>query len=1583
MKQYKIKKNNKDYHIFAKDEIAAVEKLKQSMGMKESVEDSRTVKATELKAGDKIIVDGTIKGDIVLEVLRVDKYPNNVYTRVRENIDGRDVEYNMHINPARVYKLADKSVFSPETMNSVQEGIEKDYSSMRKRISEMRDSKYSFKLDKKKNEYGEYTVKCYKDGKYDEAGTYYTEDYEDALGTLKDLAKRSNLVVKQQGSVVVADSATGLYNVVNKNGEKVAQGGNFESKEEAEMFAAQYGEPDLQVVRDAGTSQEELAQKQYEQLKAERKEIEDEIDENDNNPNYNIMKAHNELYRIDKKIEELKKKFGYSIKDYDPVAVHAVQKKINELNERIERIEKSAGGKETWESKYLKKQLAEYKENLEIARKQSPEFYGPTRDAKCKDNDWGTLDPFIPHQNTKTFFNEKEAIGFAKSLGKEYGIKSKRDKFNQNQFIVCWDSAIRDGQTIKVTLDGKTYNAVYRGKSTKYSDMADVYIDELLNYYGAKKTPKDDLGFTPNDGKYYISIDRIKKENPNVILDSRCRDEYFTKREKEDKEFVKNALAEMRRYISNWQFMSLKERNDIGVSLSELKARVKELENVSINDDFGSETRTIKTKLWNPDFYLVKEPNYNEVKEGIRNALKNSGLEVAAIELSVFKSYVAYSPTSKKLDNAQLKKVLNELIKLINRNLYINKLVCSYGQFKFTIEGFEYLIDKYKIKDSCVRDDSTRQKLIELWAYIYGQSKAEAKKHIDALSDKEVEEKYKLLNQGFNSNARRSFYEDSAIKDTSTIKAEELKVGDIIYSRYDNKHPELVKCKVDKITRRNGLLNIQLSEVESGNYFKTTQVVPEATFTKDSAIRDAYYNIGGYKSKDDKMLKQDIAKAKAYGLKTYLEWVDDSYQLTVEGSYDKVKKIVEDYFGLDVSSIGDSKCNDAERYLICKDSGAGEIVYETNDLQDAIEELKALGRSYYINDTQKDIIIKYSQAIKMTDDIKDAELIIQMRKARENLPDIDSDLHWYNSRYGSLEFSKNDKYLFVKGDKSDLDKFKKEFHLNDSAIKDSKYEFDGNQFDIDELKDDAARYGLDVLWAGYGKTYFVKGRKEDIVKLLQEYNLTTEIQNIKDSAIDKPEFPALGKWEWDEVKQDWWDTKRKMYYTEIVRNSGGDFDKNPVYAYLKHKSKDSAIKDESMFMILNKDEGTYLYNVDISTAQYRLTTDANKADKFTLNEANRIINILKKYNFDNLTTSEFLDSKCKDATVIKRNKKGDIEYTLDSEGWVRAYKGGNLVKESEFNVLSSHPSNKNSGFVRYATIEEFLRNTKLFDSEIKDKLSNNELVSFAKSAERAKTEKELEEIIYEVINYDKALFRELMDAYKKDYLDFNHKRQAIANRFTLKIEDASLGQYYFVWYTSNSRDWEKAKKAAERAGVFVSQANTSKNLTFTGDKSGLEEVKKFIENYLADFTSCSDIKILDKKIKDYAPPYAVYVKKNGKWLAWGGSNSGEVDRKEFLKQGYEDVKVVKNGPESERLKQLDTNLSSVGKPMGDSAESIILEMDGNNIDFSVADMENAYVFFEGEHEKDYEKAKQFLKKKNYKFTEGVNKRGVKYLAIKE
>ena len=57
-------------------------------------------------------------------------------------------------------------------------------------------------------------------------------------------------------------------------------------------------------------------------------------------------------------------------------------------------------------------------------------------------------------------------------------------------------------------------------------------------------------------------------------------------------------------------------------------------------------------------------------------------------------------------------------------------------------------------------------------------------------------------------------------------------------------------------------------------------------------------------------------------------------------------------------------------------------------------------------------------------------------------------------------------------------------------------------------------------------------------------------------------------------------------------------------------------------------------------------------------------------------------------------------------------------------------------------------------------------------------------------------------------------------------------------------------------------------------------------------------------IKDYAPPYAVWVKKNGKWLIYRGSNSQDVDKNEFIKAGYEDVKVVKNGESVQDSKQV-------------------------------------------------------------------------------
>lgn len=62
----------------------------------------KLIKATELNAGHKIIKCGK-----VFEVVNVQKYPYEVYVRVKEDIDGNIIEYNIHMSPLKFCKIAD------------------------------------------------------------------------------------------------------------------------------------------------------------------------------------------------------------------------------------------------------------------------------------------------------------------------------------------------------------------------------------------------------------------------------------------------------------------------------------------------------------------------------------------------------------------------------------------------------------------------------------------------------------------------------------------------------------------------------------------------------------------------------------------------------------------------------------------------------------------------------------------------------------------------------------------------------------------------------------------------------------------------------------------------------------------------------------------------------------------------------------------------------------------------------------------------------------------------------------------------------------------------------------------------------------------------------------------------------------------------------------------------------------------------------------------------------------------------------------------------------------------------------------
>lgn len=56
-----------------------------------------------------------------------------------------------------------------------------------------------------------------------------------------------------------------------------------------------------------------------------------------------------------------------------------------------------------------------------------------------------------------------------------------------------------------------------------------------------------------------------------------CKDSYYSEQQKSDKAFVKSALEEMSRYERNWDFMSPKDRANVGCTKAELKKRIEEL----------------------------------------------------------------------------------------------------------------------------------------------------------------------------------------------------------------------------------------------------------------------------------------------------------------------------------------------------------------------------------------------------------------------------------------------------------------------------------------------------------------------------------------------------------------------------------------------------------------------------------------------------------------------------------------------------------------------------------------------------------------------------------------------------------------------------------------------------------------------------------------------------------------------------------------------------------------------------------------------------------------------------------------------
>jgi hypothetical protein len=90
------------------------------------------------------------------------------------------------------------------------------------------------------------------------------------------------------------------------------------------------------------------------------------------------------------------------------------------------------------------------------------------------------------------------------------------------------DCDMMDSLSIKVKLNGKTYNGIFNGISNTDKTFGDVYIPELVSLHsGDKGVFNPDEGNYVSDGKFYFKMENLKKWNPflnNYLTDSNITD---------------------------------------------------------------------------------------------------------------------------------------------------------------------------------------------------------------------------------------------------------------------------------------------------------------------------------------------------------------------------------------------------------------------------------------------------------------------------------------------------------------------------------------------------------------------------------------------------------------------------------------------------------------------------------------------------------------------------------------------------------------------------------------------------------------------------------------------------------------------------------------------------------------------------------------------------------------------------------------------------------------------------------------------------------------------------------------------------
>ena len=257
--------------------------------------------------------------------------------------------------------------------------------------------------------------------------------------------------------------------------------------------------------------------------------------------------------------------------------------------------------------------------------------------------------------------------------------------------------------------------------------------------------------------------------------------------------------------------------------------------------------------------------------------------------------------------------------------------------------------------------------------------------------------------------------------------------------------------------------------------------------------------------------------------------------------------------------VDSKKVKDSERYIIYRNSGAGEMIYEGSDLKDVIEEIKSLGRNYYIIDTKDGYKkITYSEAIKMqtNDSTKRSKEIVDSYNGYYDEKEKDN----WNNGYAYYFEDDDDYYRALKQVKASGQKIlatgveagpngRQYFVLKDS-IKDSKYIVHFKHKNGGEDKDiiveakgmtEAVEIAKTYVSDFYYKYVNVKPYFEDSVK---DSNILANVYNMNGKLLETKKFSSRRE-------LDNYANSLKLYdmtsEKEVYKNKNGDLAMQEVY----------------------------------------------------------------------------------------------------------------------------------------------------------------------------------------------------------------------------------------------------------------------------------------------------------------------------------------------------------------------------------------------------------------------------------------------------